>query len=126
MIPVSLAEVPLLHWFTQYRGHEFCSNDEQGSMLRPRELLKHTYVREPVVWSGTRKGQVRISSSVPAPGSETGCTLWIIEQDLVIICCPLNQTLSVGCIGSVFTLYMLAIKITSIYTWGWEHQKGHC
>ena len=67
MIPVSLVEVSLLHRFTQYWGHEFCSSDEQGSMLRPRKLLKHTSVREPVVWSGTRKGQVRIGSGVSHP-----------------------------------------------------------
>ena len=75
MIPVSLAEVPSLHQLTRYWGHEFCSSDEQGSMLRPREFLKHTSVKEPVVWSGTHKGQVQIGYGVPAPGDETDCTL---------------------------------------------------
>ena len=49
-------------------------------MLRPRELLEHTSVMEPVVWSGTYIGQVRIGSSVLVPGGETGCTLWVVEQ----------------------------------------------
>ena len=49
-------------------------------MLRPRELLKHRSVREPVVWSGTRKSQVWIDSAVPAPGGKTDCTLWVVEQ----------------------------------------------
>ena len=80
MIPVSLAEVPLLHWLTQYWGHEFCSIDEREPMLKLRELLKHTSVREPVDWSGTHKGQVLFSSSVSAPKGETGCTLWMVEQ----------------------------------------------
>ena len=80
MIPMSLAEVPSLHWLTRYWGHESCNSDEQKSMLRLRELLKNTYVREPVVWSSTRKGQVHIGSGVSAPGGETGCTLWVAEQ----------------------------------------------
>ena len=79
MIPISLVEVQLLHWLTWYWGHKFCSSDEQESMLRPRELLKHTSVREPVVLSGTRKGLVRIGSSYPVPGGENGCTLWVVE-----------------------------------------------
>ena len=68
MISVSLVEGPSLHRLTQYWGHEFCSGDKRGSMLRPRELLKHTSVREPVVWSG-----------VPVPGGESDCTLWVME-----------------------------------------------
>ena len=28
VIPISLAEVPSLHWFTRYWGQEFCSSDE--------------------------------------------------------------------------------------------------
>ena len=80
MIPISIAEVPSLHRFTRYWGHEFCSSDERESMLRLRELLKHTSVREPVVWSSTCKGQVQIGSGVPAPGGETGCTVWVMEQ----------------------------------------------
>ena len=56
MIPVSLAGVPSLHRFTWYWGHEFSKSDDQGLMLRLRELLKHTSVREPVVWSSIRKG----------------------------------------------------------------------
>ena len=67
MIPISLAEVPSLHRFTWYWGHEFCSSDERGSIFRLRELLKHTSVREPVVWSGIPKGLVQIGSGVPAP-----------------------------------------------------------
>ena len=80
VIPVSLAEVPLLHQLTRYWGHKFCSSDERGSMLRPRELVKHKSVRKPVVWSSTRKGQIRIDSGVLATRSETDCTLWIMEQ----------------------------------------------
>ena len=80
MIPVSLVGVLSLRWSTRYWDHEFCSSDERWSMLRPRELLKHTSLREPVAWSGTRKGQVQIDSGVPAPGGETGCTLWVVEQ----------------------------------------------
>ena len=80
MIPIILAEVPSLHWFTRYWGHEFSSSDELKSMLRPRELVEHTSIREPVVWSGTRKGQVQIGFCVPAPGDETDCTLWVVEQ----------------------------------------------
>ena len=80
MIPVNLVEVPFLHRFTRYWGHEFCSTDERGSMLRVRELLKHTSVMKPVVWSGTRKGQVRIGSGIPALECETGCTLCVVEQ----------------------------------------------
>ena len=49
MIPISLAEVPSFHRLTRYWGHEFRSSDKRESMLRPRELLKHTSVREPVV-----------------------------------------------------------------------------
>ena len=75
VILVNFAEVTLLHWFTRYWSHEFCSNDERRSMLRPRELFKHTSVREPVVWSSTHKGQVQMYSSIPEPGGETGCTL---------------------------------------------------
>ena len=101
---LSLAKVPSLHWLSCYWCHEFCSSDERGSMLRLRELLKHTSVMKPVVWSSTHKGQVQIGSGVPAPGGETGCTLWIVEQQEVIICCPHNQTLSVGCIASVSPL----------------------
>ena len=63
MILVSLAEVPSLHQVTRYWGHEFCRSDERRSILRLRELLKHTSVWEPVVWSGTRKVQVVIGSS---------------------------------------------------------------
>ena len=50
MIQVSLVEVSLLHQFTWYWDHEFCSSDERGSILRPREILKHTSLREPVIW----------------------------------------------------------------------------
>ena len=67
MIPISLAEVPSLHRLTQYWGHEFCSSDGRRSILRLREFLKHTSVREPLVWSGTRKGQILIGSGIPAP-----------------------------------------------------------
>ena len=80
MLPVSLAEVPSLHRFTRYWSHEFSSSDERGLILRLRELLKHTSVMEPVVWSGTCKGQVQIGSGVPVPGDEMGCTLWVVEQ----------------------------------------------
>ena len=63
MIPVSLAKIPSLDQFTRYWGHEFCSSsDERGSILRPWELLKHTSVRELVVWSGTQQR--------PRPGSD--------------------------------------------------------
>ena len=93
-------------------------------MLRQREILKHRSVREPVVLSGTHEGQVQIASVVPALGGETGCTLWVVEQHSVTICCPLNQTLSVGCIGSLSPLHILAIEVISIHTWGREHQKG--
>ena len=79
MILVSLTEVPSLHWLTRYWGHEIHSSDERGSMLRLRELLKHTSVRKFVVWSSTRKGQVRIGSGAPAPGGKTHCTIWILE-----------------------------------------------
>ena len=72
VIPVSLAEVPSLYQLTQYWGYEFCSNDERWLMLRPMELLKHKSVQDPVVWLGTRKGQVRIGSS--------DCTVWIVEE----------------------------------------------
>ena len=63
MIPVSLEEVPSLHQFTHLVwGHKFCSSDERWLMLRTKEILKHTWVREPVVWSGTHKGQVQTVS----------------------------------------------------------------
>ena len=124
MISVSLVKVPSIHWLTPYWSHEFCSSDERGLMLRPRELLKHTSVREPVVWSSTHKGQVRIGSGVPGPRGGIGCILWTVEQHYVIICCPLNQTLSVGCNGSVSPLYIRAIEITTMHAWGWEHRKG--
>ena len=75
MIPISLAEVPSLHWFTRFWGHKFCSIDERGLKMRFRELLKHTTVRELAVWSSTHKGQIWIGSRVPAPGGENDCTL---------------------------------------------------
>ena len=74
MLPVSLAEVPSLHRFTQYWGHEFSSSDERGLMLRLRELLKHASIREPIILSSTCKSQVRIGSG------ETGCTPWVVVQ----------------------------------------------
>ena len=80
MIPISLVEVSLLHRLTWYWGHEFWSSDEQRSMLRPREVIKHTSVREPVVWSSNHKGQVQIGSGVPEPGGETDSILWVMEQ----------------------------------------------
>ena len=54
MIPVALAEVPLLHWFTRCWGQVFSSSDERGFMLRIRELLKHTSIGERAFLSGTR------------------------------------------------------------------------
>ena len=47
-------------------------------MLIPSELLKHTSVGEPVVWSGAHESQVQIDSSVSVPRGETECTLWIV------------------------------------------------
>ena len=67
MIPVSLAEVPLLDQLTRYWGYKFCSNDERGSKLKSDEHLKHISVGEPVVWYSTRKVHDRIGSGVPAP-----------------------------------------------------------
>ena len=64
MTLVSFAEVPSLHRLTRYWGQEFCNSGERGMMLRPRELLKHIFVRKPVVWSG----------------GETYYTLWMVEQ----------------------------------------------
>ena len=80
VMPVNLAEVPSLHGFTWYWGHNLCSSHKGRPILKPKELLRHISVREPVVWSGTRKGQIRIGSSVPAPGDETHCTLSVVEQ----------------------------------------------
>ena len=79
-IPVRIAEVPSLHQLNQYLGHMFGSNDKRGLMSRPRELFKHTSIREPVSLSCTHEGQVQIGYSVPAPGGETDCTFWIVEQ----------------------------------------------
>ena len=91
MIPISLV---MFHHFTGSLGTGATSFAAVISEVNveTKGILKHTSAREPVVWSCTRKSQVRIGSGVPAPGGETGCTLWVVEQHEVIIYC--------GCIGS--------------------------
>ena len=44
------------------------------TMCLSSSWCRNLQAREPVVWSGTWKGQVQIGSSVPAPRSETGFT----------------------------------------------------
>ena len=80
MLSVSLSEVLSLHWFTLYWGDKLYSSDERGSMLGLRDLPKHTFVREPVVWSDIHKGQLWIGSGVSMLGGETGCTPCVLEQ----------------------------------------------